>query len=130
MESEIGELLLNSPAQYNRTHTRAQVLDALAKAAAEPGKDANNKIRQSEAMMALDVAEQLGGSMEKAAVAVKAKVLVIVAKQDHLVTPQPAIDFAHQLGASLLELESDCGHLAPSCQQGQVFAAVAAFLQQ
>jgi homoserine O-acetyltransferase len=130
VESEIGELLLNSPAQYNRTHTRAQALESLAKAAEAPGKDANNKVRQSEAMMELDVADQFDGSMEKAAAAVKAEVFVIVAKQDHVVTPQPAIDFAHQVGATLLELESDCGHLAPSCEQGQVFAAVAAFLKQ
>jgi homoserine O-acetyltransferase/O-succinyltransferase len=130
VESEIGELLLDSPSQYNRTHTRAQALDALSKAAAEPGKDANNKIRQSEAMMTLDVSEQFGGSMEKAAAAVKAKVFVIVARQDHVVTPQPAIDFARQMGATLLELQSDCGHLGPSCEQGQVFAALAAFLKQ
>jgi homoserine O-acetyltransferase/O-succinyltransferase len=130
VESEIGELLLNSPTQYNRTHTREQALEALAKEAAAPGKDANNKIRQSEAMMALDVAEPFGGLMEKAAAAVKAKVFVIVARQDHVVTPQPAIDFAGLLHAPLLELESDCGHLAPSCEQPKVAAAIADFLQK
>jgi hypothetical protein len=33
------------------------------------------------------------------------------------------------LHAAVLELESDCGHLAPSCEQGKVAAAVAEFLQ-
>lgn len=80
--------------------------------------------------MALDVADQVGGSMEKAAAAVKARVFVIVAKQDHTVTPQPAIDFAGLLHAPLLELDSDCGHLAPSCEQGKVAAAVAEFLKK
>ena len=130
VESEIGELMLWSPTEYNHTHTREQALETLAKAAVAPGKDANNKIRQSEAMMALDVADQFGGSMEKAVAAVKARVLVIVARQDHVVTPQPAIDFATLLHAPLLELESDCGHLAPSCEQSKVAAAVAEFLQK
>jgi homoserine O-acetyltransferase len=130
VESEIGELLLNSPTQYNRTHTRERALETLAKAAASPGQDANNKIRQSEAMMSLDVAEPFGGSMEKTAASVKAKVFVIVARQDHVVTPQPAIDFASLLQAPMLELESDCGHLAPSCEQPKVAAAIAEFLQK
>jgi homoserine O-acetyltransferase len=130
VESEIGELMLNTPEQYNKTHTREQTLGALAKAAAEPGKDSNNKIRQSEAMMTLDVADQFGGSMERAAAAVKAKVFVVVSRQDHVVTPRPAIDFAEILHAPVLELESDCGHLAPSCEQGKVAAAVAEFLRK
>lgn len=130
VESEIGELMLNTPTQYNRTHTREQTLEALAKLEAAPGKDANDKIRQSEAMMGLNVAEEFGGSMEKAAASVKAKVFVIVARHDHVVTPQPAIDFAGLLHAPLLELESDCGHLAPSCEQAKVAAATADFLKQ
>jgi homoserine O-acetyltransferase len=81
-------------------------------------------------MMALDVADRFGGSMERAAAAVQAKVFVIVAKQDHVVTPQPAIDFAGLLHAPLLRLESDCGHLAPSCEQSKVAAAVAEFLKR
>jgi homoserine O-acetyltransferase len=55
---------------------------------------------------------------------------VIVAKQDHTVTPQPAVDFASLLHAPLLELDSDCGHLAPSCESPKVAAAVADFLQK
>jgi homoserine O-acetyltransferase/O-succinyltransferase len=130
VEFEIGELVLYTPAQYNRTHTREQALESLAKAEREPGKDANNKVRQSEAMMALDVADKFGGSMGRAAAAVKAKVFVIVAKQDHTVTPQPAVDFASLLHAPLLELDSDCGHLAPSCESPKVAAAVADFLRK
>jgi len=129
VEFEIGELLLNTPPQYNRTHTREQVLASLAKANQAPSKDDNNKIRQCEAMMALNVAEDFGGSMERAAAAVKAKVFVIVAKFDHVVTPQPAVDFAALLHAAVLELDSDCGHQAPSCENARVASAVAAFLR-
>jgi homoserine O-acetyltransferase len=127
---EIGELILQTPTEYNRTHTREQVLQALKKAETDKAEDANNTIRQSEAMIALDVADVYGGSMEKAAAAVRAKVFVVVAKQDHTVTPQPARNFAELLHAPLLELESDCGHLAPGCESTKLAAAVSDFLQK
>jgi homoserine O-acetyltransferase len=127
---EIGELMLQTPAEYNRTHTREQALDALKKAETDKSEDANNTIRQSEAMMALDISDAFGGSMDKAAGAVKAKAFVVVAKQDHTVTPQPAINFANLLHAQLLELESDCGHLAPGCETPKVASAVADFLRK
>jgi homoserine O-acetyltransferase len=127
---EIGELMLQTPAEYNRTHTREQVLAALKKAETDKAEDANNTIRQSEAMIALDVSDVHGGSMEKAAAAVKAQVFVVVAKQDHTVTPGPAKNFAELLHAPLLELESDCGHLAPGCEGSKLAAAVADFLSK
>jgi homoserine O-acetyltransferase len=128
VEFEFGELLLNTPQQYNRTHTRQQTLESLAKAKDAQVEDANNKIRQAEAMMAIDVSSPFGGSMERAAAAVKAKVFVVVATNDHVVTPQPARDFAALLHAQVLELDSDCGHLATACESAKVDAAVAAFL--
>ena len=130
VEFEFGEMLLNTPGQYNRTHTREQVFESLAKAKDAPGTDANNKIRQVEAMMGLDVSDHFGGLMERAAATVKAKVFVIVATYDHVVAPQPARDFAALLHVPILELDSDCGHLAPSCEDAKVSAAVAAFLRQ
>ena len=80
-------------------------------------------------MIALNVADIYGGSMEKAAASVKAKVFVVVAKQDHTVTPQPARDFAALLHAPLLELESGCGHLATGCEGPKLAAAVTDFLK-
>jgi homoserine O-acetyltransferase len=67
--------------------------------------------------------------MEKAAAAVKAKVFVVVSKQDHTVTPEPARDFAKLLHAPVLELESDCGHLATGCENQKLAAAVSDFLK-
>jgi homoserine acetyltransferase len=102
----------------------------LAKASQTGGSDANNKIRQAQAMMDLDVAAAFGGSMERAAAAVKARVLVIVATLDHTVTPGPALEFARLLRSQLLELKSDCGHSAPFCEYQRVNGAVADFLKQ
>jgi homoserine O-acetyltransferase len=129
-EFEFGGLLLSTPDNYNRKKTRRQTLEELAKANQNGGSDANDKIRQAQAMMDLDVAATFGGSLERAAAAVKASVLVIVARQDHTVTPGPALEFARLLGAPVLQLESDCGHLAPGCEEQKVDAGVAAFLEK
>ncbi len=91
--------------------------------------DANDRIRQLEAMMSQDVSKAFGGDMKRAAAAVRAKALVVVGVLDHMVNPQPALDFAKLLQASTLELDSDCGHLAPGCDEGKVAPRVAAFLK-
>lgn len=125
-----GEMILTTPADYNRRKTREQVFMDLAKARRDTRRfDANNKIRQVQAMMQLDVSKQFGGSLERAAKAVRAQVLVAVAKQDHVVTPGPATEFASLLGAKLLNLEGDCGHLATACEGQRLNAAVAEFLK-
>lgn len=130
-EYEFGALILTTPDHYNKEMTRQQVLDRIKQESEMPGGfDANDKIRQAQAMMAIDVSESFGGSMERAAAAVKARVFVIVAKFDHVVTPGSASEFARLLNARLLVLESDCGHLAPSCESSKVNTAVAEFLEQ
>ena len=108
-EYEFGGILLTTPEQFNQTTTREQVLENIEDAkASNEGSDANYKIRQVQAMMALDVSAPFGGSMEGAAAAVKAEVLVIVSKNDHTVTPRPATDFARLMHAELIELNDDC----------------------
>ncbi len=129
-EAEFSALLLTTPDNYNKRMTREQVFAELEKAKKSSTFDANDKIRQDQAMMALDISAPFGGSMERAARAVKAKVFVIVSKSDHVVTPGPAADFARLLQVNLLLLESDCGHLAPSCESQKVNQAVADFLAQ
>jgi len=131
-EFEFGALLLTTPDEYNKKMTRQKVLEELKKAreAKGGGFDANDKIRQDQAMMALDVSEPFGGSLEQAAARVKAKVFVIASKFDHVVTPGPAIEFAKLINAKLLVLEGDCGHLAPSCEYQKVNPVIDEFLRQ
>jgi homoserine O-acetyltransferase len=129
LDFAFGELLLTTPSDYNRRKTRDQVLADLEKARkGNLGADANDKIRQAQAMMQLDVSRDFGGSLERAARAVKARVFVVVAKQDHVVTPGPASDFAKLIGAKLLVLEGDCGHLATACESARLNQAVRDFL--
>ncbi len=129
-EYEFGELFLTTPEHYNRANRREQVLEQIAKARKAPGgSDANDKIRQCEAMMSLDVSLPVEGSLARAAAAVKAQVLVVVSKYDHVVTPGPATEFARLMHAQLLELTSDCGHLATSCESQKLQNALAEFLE-
>lgn len=130
-EYEFGALVLTTPERFNQTHTRELALRELAHAkASQEGSDANDKIRQTEAMMALNVAAPFGDSLEKAAAEVKARVLVIVNRQDHTVTPGPAIEFARLLHADLLELDDACGHQYNPCDDPRVRTAVAEFLRR
>jgi len=91
--------------------------------------DANDTLRQIQALLTADVAAPFAGSLKGAAAMVRGKSLVIVNKQDHVVNPLPAIEFAKMLHASLIELDSECGHRAHSCEMKRITAAVAAFLE-
>ena len=90
--------------------------------------DANNWIRQGQAILAQDISRPFEGDMAKAAAAVKARVLVVVAVQDHEVVPSTALAFANLLRASTLELDSNCGHLSFQCEASKLSAAIAKFL--
>jgi homoserine O-acetyltransferase len=128
---ELGEMLLTTPEHFNRTVSRDQILAKIAEAGnSTDGQDANNKIRQTQAMMSLDVSKPFGGLLQRAAAAVKARVFVIVSREDHLVTPEPALQFARMVKAQTLILENDCGHLGPSCEHDRYAAAVKQFLEE
>jgi homoserine O-acetyltransferase len=53
-----------------------------------------------------------------------------VAVQDHMVNPEPAMSFARLLGVPAVELDSDCGHLSPGCEEPHLAAIIAAFLER
>ena len=123
LDFAFGELLLTTPADYNRRKKREDVFADLEKARNDAHRfDANDKIRQVQAMMKLDIPLE-------SAKTVKARVFVVVAKYDHVVTPGPATEFAKLLGAKLLTLDSDCGHLSTTCESRHMNDAVADFLK-
>ena len=118
LKEEIGSLNVTSPA-YRVAHTDpekfASFLSDLRKSARGTAGDAANAIRQREAIIALDIPKEFGATMESAAARVRAKLLVIVSPEDHMVTPEPALQFAKFAGASVIQLDSPCGHLSFTC---------------
>jgi len=128
--AEFLAIILSTPDEFNRHHTREQVSAEMDQAKFTTGFDSNDKIRQLQAIMALNVAAPFDGSMERAANAVKARALIIVALKDRAVVPKPALDFANLIHAKTLVLESDCGHIANGCEEHLVNSTVAEFLEQ
>ena len=124
----LGQLLGTTPARFNATTSREEVRAILDRAAMGPAFDASDYIRQAEAMMALDVSRHYGSDMAKAAAIVKAKLLVIVSALDHVVTPEPAVEFAKSHGSAVVTLQSNCGHMAPSCESDSLAQAIRRFL--
>lgn len=126
---EIDTLAITTPSHYNRTTTREQALESAKDFSNEKLFDANNHLRQSQAIMAHDVSAPFGGSMQRAAARVEAQVLIVVNATDHMVNPEPALQFGRLLHARILALNNDCGHLAMDCEPVHVQAEVAAFLR-
>lgn len=113
-----AELFARTPA-YRVEHTpRSEFDEFMEKYAKEASAvyTSDDKASQLRAMKSHDVFAHFDGSMEKAAEAIRADVLIIVSETDHMVNPQPAIDFARVLGCDLVVLKNNCGHLAIGCE--------------
>jgi homoserine O-acetyltransferase len=118
ISEEIGQMNLTSPA-YHVAHTSPKAFDAyvaeLKKSAGGDGGLASDYIRQRQAIIALDIPGELGVSLAEAAKKVRARLLVIVSPQDHMVNPTPAQEFAAAIGAPVITLDSPCGHISLDC---------------
>jgi homoserine O-acetyltransferase len=130
--AELHELALATPQDFNRKNPRRGVEGHLRKKSADLvlEHDPHNWASQLRAMIDHDVSMPFRGSMQRAALTVKAKLFVVVAEQDHMVTPGPALEFAEEIQAQTLVLQSDCGHLAIGCEVDKVTAAVGKFLAE
>ena len=118
--ADINELQLQTPAHI-ASHTRD--IDALMKSHEEALQkiDPRNYAAVLRAMIGHDI-----GPFD----AVRAKMLVVVAEQDHMVNPKPAQEFARATKSELLVLTGDCGHLATACEKEKLIPAVARFLAE
>jgi homoserine O-acetyltransferase len=89
-----------------------------------------DQTRQAQAIMAFDISRPFGGSMERAAAAMHADLMVVSTWADREVNPKPAFDLARIARAEVLELDGRCGHQAPSCEGKVLSSAVARFLDR
>lgn len=74
--------------------------------------DWSNTYYQLNAITAYDITRDFDNSLREAAAHVKARMLIIVSRQDHMVNPIPAMAFAKMLPAKLVMLNNDLGHEA------------------
>ena len=86
--------------------------------------------RQAEAMISHNIARDFNNDMKKAAAQIDTQLLVIVGEDDRVVTPQPAREFAELIGATVVELDEDCGHGDPWCAPDAFAQAVSTFINK
>jgi homoserine O-acetyltransferase len=91
--------------------------------------DGNDFIRQAGVIVGVDVTASFDGSMERAAAAVRASLLVVVSPTDSVLDPSSSVEFAHLAAAELIELDGKCGHQAPSCEKAMLAPSVSRFLE-
>ena len=118
VSEEIGQMNLTSPA-YRVAHTRPKEFDTylaeLKKHAVGDGGLASDQIRQRQAIISLDIPGEFGVNLPELAKKVRAKLLVVVSPQDHLVNPIPAQELAAASEAPVIILDSPCGHISLEC---------------
>ncbi len=128
MVAYLHQMNLSTPHYLVDHTTREQFPEFFARVGAEmhTGTDANDYLRQLQAMLTQDIAH--GGDIFSAARKIQAKMLIINAEQDQMVNPIPPLAFARLIQAPTLVLTSDCGHMAPGCELNKVAPAIAQFL--
>jgi homoserine O-acetyltransferase len=126
---DIHEFALTTPTHIANETPRANFKSWLEKSEADNNFDWNDWHRQLEAMLSQDVARDDAGSLAAAVKRVKAKLLIVASEQDHMVNPIPAKEFGKLVGARMVILTGDCGHIATGCEADKMNPAVQAFLK-
>lgn len=122
--SRMSEMALTTPANVRSRTNPSDFQKFIAKSDAGWKKDNRpyDYLSQLGAMIGQDILKDSGANK------IKAKLLVVVAKQDHMVNPHAALELAKLKEAKTLVLEGDCGHIATVCEEDLMVSAVRAFL--
>jgi homoserine O-acetyltransferase len=128
LANEFETLTLPSPAFTARTVSRGAFPQFLENSLKTWGdRDANDRLVQLKAMIAHDVTRG-SGSIEETARKISNSQLIVVAVNDHLVNPAPALSWARTIGAQTYVSQGDCGHRIFECDGPAITAAVRTFL--
>jgi homoserine O-acetyltransferase/O-succinyltransferase len=121
-----GALVVTTPERRNAETTRGDFREFVEKTEAQQSIDANDRVWQLIAVIKQDV---IGNrTLEEAARSTRAHFLIIVSAHDHLVNPQPALDWATALHAPTYISQGSCAHLIMTCDAEAVSTRVRKFL--
>jgi homoserine O-acetyltransferase len=128
LANEIGFQMLTTPVFRNAEATRATYSEWLRKIQDPQRQDANDRVWQARAILSHDVLH--GRTIEEAARSMPMKFLIIVAAEDRMVTPAPALAWAKAIGAEIYVSHGECAHLIMSCDAAAVSDRVERFLNE
>ena len=112
LAAHLSQLMITSPAFLNNNVPADSFSTWLTSTVNNPfNTDCNNLLWQIKACTSQDISSVAGGSMENTAKMIKAKMLIIANKQDHMINQTASIKFAGMANAELVVMDSDLGHL-------------------
>jgi homoserine O-acetyltransferase len=125
-----------SPAKLSEESQFASLMNGL-EPEARPGtkqslalpKSPNDVRRQFEAIMVHSILKK-NATMEDAVKGIKAKLLVVAATQDKVVSPELPIQFADMAKFPKIVLEGECGHNAYKCEKDKLGPELNRFLRE
>lgn len=121
-----GNLTVTTPESRNAATTREGFAEFVKQAEAPLKSDANDRVWQLHAIVMQDVIGK--HTLAEAARATRARFLVIVNANDHLVNPEPALAWARAKSAPVYISHGTCGHLIMNCDAAAVSSRVREFL--
>lgn len=132
MVSNVGQLNIRTPSFWLRT-IKPEKVDSIM--LAEQANFLNSMkpddlLCQLNAMIAHDIYRSSGKALRDMKDVIKARTLMIVSKSDHTVNPDTSVELSNVIGATLVQLDSDCGHLGVFCAPGIIRDEVTRFLRK
>jgi homoserine O-acetyltransferase len=129
--ADIHNLAAAVPESFNRRTDRNNFRNYMEQTEEDTFRNfkASDWLAQLQALISHDIAEgQFGGQLDRAAAVVRAQALIVVASDDHIVNPAPALAFARLSHAETIVLPAGCGHGAFMCEKDLLNPAVDTFL--
>jgi len=108
----LWELFLTTPTDRVKSMSHDDFSKWMQNTINNPNGDWNDTRCQITAVIGHDISKHFHNSLKETAEHVKAKMLIVSSEQDHMVNPNPAIEFSKLLPAKLVLLNNIKGHLS------------------
>jgi homoserine O-acetyltransferase len=131
--NDIELLLIGSPSNVSRTYGKENFEEFKAKIYNNNNNRTIapfNKLVQTKAILEHNIYKNNNVQLENITELVKAKILIIIAEQGHVVNPIYSKELSQILDCTILELKGDCGHIAAFCDKQLVKQEVSEFLKK
>ena len=131
MVSNVNGLNLYTPSYWLQTNP--EKVDSLMQAQQEANLKSmkpEDWLCQLNAMIKHDIYKSSGKTIDEIKGVIKAKVLMVVSTSDHMVNPNSSVELSNAIGANLVQLDNNCGHIGFACDQALAKEAITGFLRK